>query len=53
MGEYEEGGPRSYDPFCTTGRGAHLRGEVKGSKPEAVGKPMVRSIGSSGVRDGI
>jgi hypothetical protein len=27
---YEEGGPGSYAPFCTTGRGVHLRGEVKG-----------------------
>ena len=53
MREYEEGGLRSYVPFCTTGRGVHLRGEVKGLKPEALGKPTVRSISSSGVRDEI
>ena len=41
--EYEEGGPGSYVPFSTTGRGAHLRGEIKGSKPEVEGKPKVRS----------
>ena len=41
--QYNEGGPESYDQFRTTGRGVHLRGEVKGLKPEAVGKPIVRS----------
>ena len=41
--QYNEGGPESYDQFRTTGRGVHLRGEVKGLKPEAVGKPIVRN----------
>ena len=32
-----------YDPFSTMGRGVHFHGEVKGLKPEAVGKPTARN----------
>ena len=49
--QYEEGGPGSCVPFCTTGRGVHLRGEAKGSKPEAVGKPTVRNVARREGRD--
>ncbi len=43
---YEEGGLGSYDQFRTTGRGVRCRGEVKGLKPETVGKPTVRNTDS-------
>lgn len=49
--QYDEGGPGSYDQFRTTGRGVHLRGEAKGERPEAVGKPMVRNAARREGRD--
>ena len=36
---YGGSGPGSHAPFRITGRGVHLRGELKGFKPEGVGKP--------------
>ncbi len=48
--DYEEGGPGSYVPFWITGRGVHLCGEVKGFKPEAIGKPTVCNTDSFSVR---
>ena len=49
--QYDEGGPESYDQFRTTGRGVHLRGKAKGVRPEAVGKPIVRTAARREGRD--
>ena len=49
--EYDEGGPGSYDQFSTAGRGVHLRGKAKGARPEAVGKPIVRTAARREGRD--
>ena len=40
----ERGNPASYLPFRITGQGVLTNGEVKGSNPEARGKPIVRSL---------
>ena len=40
----ERGNPASYRPFRITGQGVLINGEVKGTNPEARGKPIVRSL---------
>jgi hypothetical protein len=47
MREYEDGGLGLHVPSRNTGRGVHCYGELKGLKPESIGKPTSAQLASA------